>query len=29
LLREEWDPVRVQDPRQLADRLQDFWNKDN
>jgi Rad3-related DNA helicase len=27
LLREEWDPVRVQDPRQLADRLQDFWNQ--
>jgi DNA excision repair protein ERCC-2 len=27
LLREEWDPVRVQDPRQLADALQRFWNK--
>jgi DNA excision repair protein ERCC-2 len=27
LLREEWDPVRVQDTRQLADRLQDFWNQ--
>lgn len=27
LLREEWDPIRVQNPRQLADRLQDFWNQ--
>jgi DNA excision repair protein ERCC-2 len=27
LLREEWDPVRVQDPRQLADGLQKFWNQ--
>jgi DNA excision repair protein ERCC-2 len=25
LLREEWDPIRVQDAQQLADRLQDFW----
>jgi DNA excision repair protein ERCC-2 len=27
LLREEWDPVRVQDTRQLADALQKFWNQ--
>jgi DNA excision repair protein ERCC-2 len=27
LLREEWDPVRVQDTRQLADALQRFWNQ--
>lgn len=27
LLREEWNPVRVQDPRQLADALQKFWNE--
>jgi DNA excision repair protein ERCC-2 len=27
LLREEWDPVRVQDARQLADDLQKFWNQ--
>jgi DNA excision repair protein ERCC-2 len=27
LLREEWDPVWVQDPRQLADGLQRFWNQ--
>ena len=27
LLREEWDPVRVQDPRQLADGLRKFWNQ--
>jgi DNA excision repair protein ERCC-2 len=29
LLREEWDPVRVQDTRQLTDGLQKFWNEDN
>jgi DNA excision repair protein ERCC-2 len=29
LLREEWDPIRVQNPRQLADELQKFWSKDN
>jgi DNA excision repair protein ERCC-2 len=29
LLREEWDPIWVQDTRQLADNLQEFWNKDN
>ena len=29
LLREEWDPIRVQDTRQLAYGLQNFWNKDN
>lgn len=27
LLREEWDPVRVQNPRQLSDALQRFWNQ--
>jgi DNA excision repair protein ERCC-2 len=27
LLREEWNPVWVQDPRQLAEALQKFWNK--
>ncbi len=27
LLREEWDPVWVQTPRQLADGLQKFWNQ--
>lgn len=27
LLREEWDPIRVQDAQQLADSLQDFWNQ--
>ena len=27
LLREEWDPVWVQDPRQLAEALQKFWNQ--
>ena len=27
LLREEWDPVRVYDTRQLADALQQFWNR--
>jgi Rad3-related DNA helicase len=27
LLREEWDPVWVQDTRQLADALQKFWNQ--
>ena len=27
LLREEWDPVWVQEPRQLADALQRFWNQ--
>ena len=27
LLREEWDPIWVQDPRQLADGLQKFWNQ--
>ena len=27
LLREEWDPFRVQDARQLADALQKFWNQ--
>jgi DNA excision repair protein ERCC-2 len=27
LLREEWDPVWVQDPRQLAAGLQRFWNQ--
>jgi Rad3-related DNA helicase len=27
LLREEWDPVWVRDPRQLADGLQEFWNQ--
>ena len=27
LLREEWDPVWVRDPRQLADALQQFWNQ--
>ena len=26
LLREEWDPIWVQSPRQLADGLQKFWN---
>ena len=25
LLREEWDPIRVQNPTQLADGLRDFW----
>jgi DNA excision repair protein ERCC-2 len=25
LLREEWDPIRVQNPAQLADGLRDFW----
>ncbi len=29
LLREEWDPVRVRDTRQLADALQQFWNKNS
>jgi DNA excision repair protein ERCC-2 len=29
LLREEWDPTWVQTPRQLADHLQKFWNKNN
>jgi DNA excision repair protein ERCC-2 len=29
LLREEWDPIWVQNRRQLADGLQKFWNKDN
>jgi len=29
LLREEWDPVRVQDPRQLADGLRKFWNQNH
>ena len=29
LLREEWDPIWVQNNRQLADGLQKFWNKDN
>jgi DNA excision repair protein ERCC-2 len=27
LLREEWDPIWVQDNRQLADGLQKFWNQ--
>ncbi len=27
LLREEWDPIRVHDPRQLADGLQRFWKQ--
>jgi DNA excision repair protein ERCC-2 len=27
LLREEWDPVWVQSPRQLADGLQKFWDQ--
>jgi Rad3-related DNA helicase len=27
LLREEWDPIRVQDAQQLADRLQQFWKQ--
>ncbi len=27
LLREEWDPVRVHDPRQLADGLREFWSQ--
>jgi DNA excision repair protein ERCC-2 len=27
LLREEWDPISVHDPRQLADRLQKFWDQ--
>jgi DNA excision repair protein ERCC-2 len=27
LLREEWDPVWVRDPRQLADGLRKFWNQ--
>jgi Rad3-related DNA helicase len=27
LLREEWDPVRVRDPQQLADGLQKFWKQ--
>jgi len=27
LLREEWDPVRVRDTRQLTDALQRFWNQ--
>jgi len=26
LLREEWDPVRIQDNRQMTDALQKFWN---
>jgi DNA excision repair protein ERCC-2 len=29
LLREEWDPVWVQAPRQLADALQKFWNRNS
>ena len=29
LLREEWDPVRAPDTRQLTDGLQKFWNNDN
>ena len=27
LLREEWDPIQVQDPQQLADSLQRFWKQ--
>ena len=27
LLREEWDPIRVQNPRQLADGLREFWDQ--
>ena len=27
LLREEWDPIRVQNTRQLADGLREFWNQ--
>jgi DNA excision repair protein ERCC-2 len=27
LLREEWDPVRVRDTRQLTEALQRFWNQ--
>lgn len=27
LLREEWDPIRVQDEQQLVDSLQRFWNQ--
>ena len=27
LLREEWDPIWVQDTQQLADGLQKFWNQ--
>jgi len=26
LLREEWNPIRVQDAQQLAAALQKFWN---
>ncbi len=29
LLREEWDPIWVQEAQQLADSLQDFWNQNN
>ena len=29
LLREEWDPVWVQTPRQLADGLRKFWQRNN
>jgi len=29
LLREEWDPVWVRDPRQLADGLRDFWKQNS
>ena len=27
LLREEWDPISVQDIQQLVDALQKFWNQ--
>ncbi|MEJ2101144.1 MAG: helicase C-terminal domain-containing protein [Desulfobacterales bacterium] len=29
LLREEWDPISVQDAPQLVDALQKFWNRNN
>ncbi len=29
LLREEWDPIHVQDTQQLADHLQNFWNQNS
>ena len=29
LLREEWDPIWVQTPGQLADALQKFWKQNN
>ena len=29
LLREEWDPISVQDEQQLVNALQKFWNRNN